>query len=231
MHRRASAALSLTALVTLAVTGCGNDSSTSAPSDAAPAATAKPNPTAEPAGVPLTSAALTARLLDESDLGQGYTRQAKSDNSDRDDVTVIGCPALEKLGGNGAAGGELDFPNSAEVTFSYARGSDSEVAEELYSDTVDKLGPNTRTVFEAMTGCPLYQVVVGDAPIAVATQKLPAPALGDEAWSQLLTFTVGGRDTVMKQTAVRSGSVLVVLSGSPALVDTHLTRAVDKARG
>ncbi|MGW6388911.1 hypothetical protein ACWFR1_00100 [Streptomyces sp. NPDC055103] len=82
-----------------------------------------------------------------------------------------------------------------------------------------------------MTACPLYQVVVGDTPIAVATQKLPAPALGDEAWSQLLTFTAGGRDTVMKQTAVRAGSVLVVVSGSPALVDTHLNRTVDKARG
>lgn len=228
MHRRASAALSL---IALAVAGCGNDSSISVPSDSAPAAAGRPTPTAEPARVPLTSAALTARLLDESDLGQGYSRQAKSDNSDRDDVTVIGCPALEKLGGDGAAGGKLDFPNSAKATFSYARGSGSEVAEELYSDTVDKLGPNTRTVFEAMTGCPLYQVVVGDAPIAVATQKLPAPALGDEAWSQLLTFTAGGRDTVIKQTAVRAGSVLIVVSGSPALVDTHLARAVDKARG
>ncbi|MFD3944979.1 hypothetical protein [Streptomyces sp. NPDC058579] len=231
MHRRASAALSLAALVALSVSGCAKDSSSPAPSDSAPAASGMRTPVAKPAQAPLSSAALAQRLLNESDLGQGYTRQAKSDNSGRDDVTVIGCPALEKLGGDGAAGEDLDFPNSAKATFSYTRGSDSEVAEELYSDTVDKLGPNTKTVFEAMTGCPLYQIVVGDAPITVATQKLPAPSLGDEAWSQLLTFTSGGHDTVMKQTAVRTGSILIVVSGSPALVDTHLTRAVEKARG
>ena len=231
MYRRASAALLLAASAALSVSGCAKDGLSTAPSASAAATSGKPTPAATPAQVALSSAALSKRLLDESDLGQGYTRQAKSDNSGRDDVTVIGCPALEKLGGDGAAGGDLDFPNSAKATFSYTRGSDSEVAEELYSDTVDKLAPGTRTVFEAMTGCPLYQIVVGDAPIAVATQKLPAPALGDEAWSQLLTFTAGGRDTVMKQTAVRAGSVLIVVSGSPALVDTHLTRAVDKARG
>ncbi|MFI9210263.1 hypothetical protein ACIGW7_19260 [Streptomyces sp. NPDC053253] len=230
MYRRASAALSLAALVALSVSGCAKDSS-SPPSGSAPAAAGKPTPAAKPVQAPLSSAALSERLLDETDLGQGYTRQTNTDDGDRDDVTVIGCPALEKLGGDSAAGGDLDFPNSAKATFSYTRGTDSEVAEELYSDTVDKLGPGTRTVFEAMTGCPLYQVVVGDSPIAVATQKLPAPALGDEAWSQLLTFTAGGRDTVIKQTAVRAGSVLIVVSGSPALVDTHLPRAVDKARG
>ncbi|WP_282697864.1 hypothetical protein [Streptomyces sp. CC208A] len=231
MHRRASAALSFAALAALAVSGCAKGSASPAVSDSAPAAAGKPAAAAKPAEAPLSSAALSRRLLDESDLGQGYTRQAKTDSGDRDDVTVIGCPALEKLGGDGAAGGDLDFPNSAKATFSYTRGPGSEVTEELYSDTVAKLAPGTRTVFEAMTGCPVYQVVVGDAPIAVTTQKLPAPALGDEAWSQLLTFTAGGRDTVMKQTAVRTGSVLVVVSGSPALVDTHLARAVDKARG
>ncbi|MER5737850.1 hypothetical protein ABT117_19530 [Streptomyces sp. NPDC002262] len=231
MHRRASASLSLAALVVLSVSGCAKDSSSSAPPASAPAAAGNPALAAKPAQDPLTSAALSKRLLDETDLGQGYTRKKETGQGDRDDVTVIGCPALEKLGGDGAAGGDLDFPNNAKATFSYNRGTGSEVAEELYSDSVDKLGPNTRTVFEAMTGCPLYQVVVGDSPIAVATQKLPAPALGDEAWSQLLTFTAGGRDTVMKQTAVRAGSVLIVVSGSPALVDTHLSRAVDKAQG
>ncbi|MFD6250657.1 hypothetical protein [Streptomyces roseolus] len=230
MHRRASASLSIAALVVLSVSGCAKGSSPSAPPASAPAAAGKPALAAKPAQDPLTSAVLFKRLLDETDLGQGYTRKKESGQGDRDDVTVIGCPALEKLGG-GAAGGDLDFPNSAKATFSYNRGTGSEVAEELYSDSVDKLGPNTRTVFEAMTGCPLYQVVVGDAPIAVTTQKLPAPALGDEAWSQLLTFTAGGRDTVMKQTAVRDGSILVVVSGSPALVDTHLARAVGKAHG
>ncbi|MFE5301678.1 hypothetical protein [Streptomyces sp. NPDC056632] len=229
MRRRASTTLSATVLAALTISGCSGSSATAGTTGSSPTAAAKLAPAAKPAAL-LTSAVLTERLLDESDLGQNYTRKPEN-GSNRDDVTVIGCPALEELGGDAAAGGSLDFPNSANATFAYTRSTDSEVAEELYSDTVDKLGPGTKSVFEAMTGCPLYQVVVGDSPIAVATQKLPAPALGDEAWSQLLTFTTGGHDTVMKQTAVRSGSVLVVVSGSPALVDTHLNRAVDKARG
>ncbi|WP_282697812.1 hypothetical protein [Streptomyces sp. CC208A] len=229
MRRRASTTLSAALLATLTLSSCAGSNTAAGDPGSSPTAPGKPAPVAKPS-VPLTSAALAGRLLDETDLGQGYTRKPETDSS-RDDVTVIGCPALENLGGDAAAGGNLDFPNSAKATFAYTRGTDSEVAEELYSDTEDKLGPGTKTVFKAMTSCPIYQVVVGDAPIAVATQKLPAPALGDEAWSQLLTFTAGGRDTVMKQTAVRAGSVLVVVSGSPALVDTHLTRAVDKARG
>jgi len=40
----------------------------------------------------------------------------------------------------------------------------------LHSDTVDRLGPNTKPVAEAGTGCPPYRVV------------------GDEAWSHLFTF-------------------------------------------
>ncbi|MEU8522362.1 hypothetical protein [Streptomyces sp. NPDC048577] len=225
MRRRTTIALAAAVLTTLAATGC----SSSATPDASSTVVDQSAAPAKPAAA-LTSQALAGRLLDEADLGQGYTRKAETDSS-RDDVTMIGCPALENLGGDAVAGGSLDFPNSAKATFAYTRGSDSEISEELYSDTVDKLGPNTEAVFEAMTGCPVYQIVVGDKPIAIATRKLPAPALGDEAWSQLLTFTAGGRDTVMKQTAVRAGSVFVVVSGSPALVDTHLARAVEKARG
>ncbi|GAA3388992.1 hypothetical protein [Streptomyces roseoviridis] len=230
MRRRASTALSAAVLASLTISGCAGSNARAGDSGSSPTAAVKPAPAARPAA-PLTSAALAEHLLDETDLGQGYTRKPESSSSSRDGVTVIGCPALEHLGGDAAAGGSLDFANSAKATFTYTRGTNSEVAEELYSDTQAKLGLDTKTVFEAMTSCPLYQVVVSDTPIAVATQKLPAPAMGDEAWSHLLTFTAGGRDTVMKQTAVRAGSVLVVVSGSPALVDTHLNRAVDKARG
>ncbi|GAA2442803.1 hypothetical protein GCM10010433_50030 [Streptomyces pulveraceus] len=82
-----------------------------------------------------------------------------------------------------------------------------------------------------MTGCPTYQVIAGGTPIDVASQKLPAPRrLGDEQWSQLLTFSTGGRSTVVKQTAIRDGSLLLVVSGSPTLVDRHLDKALDKAR-
>lgn len=229
MRPRATVALSAAVLTVLAASGCAENHPAPGFSGSSPTAAGKPASAANPAA-PLTSAALSERLLDEDDLGQGYTRKPQT-GGNRDDVTVIGCPALEKLGGDTAAGGSLDFPHSAKATFTYTPGTSSEVTEELYSDTQDSLGPGTKTVFDAMTGCPLYQVVVGDTPIAVATQRLPAPALGDEAWSQMLTFTAGGRNTVVKQTAVRTGSVLVVVSGSPALVDTHLTRAIDKARG
>ncbi len=81
-----------------------------------------------------------------------------------------------------------------------------------------------------MTGCPTYQVVAGGTPIDMASQKLPTPhGLGDEQWSQLLTFSTGGRSTVVKQTAIRDGSLLLVISGSPALVDRHLGKALAKA--
>ncbi|MCF1595772.1 hypothetical protein [Streptomyces muensis] len=52
--------------------------------------------------------------------------------------------------------------------------------------------------------------------------------MGDERWSQLLSFTAGGRSQVAKQTAVRTGTVVVVLSGSSALVDAHVEKALDR---
>ncbi|MFD7556628.1 hypothetical protein ACFV9E_19065 [Streptomyces sp. NPDC059835] len=71
-----------------------------------------------------------------------------------------------------------------------------------------KLSSSTEQIFEARTGCPVYQIVAGSNPVKITTQNLAALAIGDEAWSQLLTFTAGGRDSVVKQTAVRSGPVL-----------------------
>lgn len=44
-----------------------------------------------------------------------------------------------------------------------------------------------------------------------------------------MTFSAGGRDTVVKQAAVRDGGTLVVVSGSPALVDQYLGKALAKA--
>ncbi len=34
---------------------------------------------------------------------------------------------------------------------------------------------------------------------------------------------------MVKQTAIRDGSLLLIVSGSPALVDRHLDKALDKA--
>ncbi|WP_324290103.1 MULTISPECIES: hypothetical protein [Streptomyces] len=176
----------------------------------------------------MSSSVLAGRLLAEADLGQDYTR--KPENTARhDDVTVIGCPALEQLGGDAATGGSLDFPNKAKATFLYSGSTGSEISEELYSDNAQKLTDGTKRIFDAMTGCPVYQVVVGSKPIKITTQKLAAPALGDQSWSQLLTFTAGGQDSIVKQTAIRTGAILLIVSGSPALVDSHVEKALAKA--
>ncbi|MDJ0381799.1 hypothetical protein [Streptomyces sp. G-G2] len=46
----------------------------------------------------------------------------------------------------------------------------------------------------------------------------------------MLTFTVGGQDSIVKQTAVQTGAVLLIVSGSPALVDAHTEKALTKTR-
>ncbi|WP_159040891.1 hypothetical protein [Streptomyces sp. FxanaA7] len=171
-------------------------------------------------------AALVKGLLDESDLGEGYTHMAQRP-AQHDDVTVIGCPALEKLGSEAAVGGSFEFPHKAKASFTDAGGSDS-LAEELYSDTGERLSEGVSRIFAALTSCPTYQVLVGATPVTVTAQKVPVPRLGDERWSQLLSFTAGGRSQVAKQTAVRTGTVVVVLSGSSALVDAHVEKALDR---
>ncbi|MEU6229802.1 hypothetical protein [Streptomyces sp. NPDC047042] len=220
--RVATTALGITAAL-LAVPACSTDITGT---KHATARTGSPTDTTQAA--PLTSAALETRLLDQSDLGSGYLRKPER-LTQHDDVTVIGCPALGELGGDAATGATLTFPRKAKTAFTYG-GSSSEIAEELYSDGANKLSDGIGRIFDAMTGCPTYQVVAGGTPIDIASQKLPAPhGLGDEQWSQLLTFSAGGRSTVVKQTAIRDGSLLLIVSGSPALVDRHVGKALTKA--
>jgi len=224
--RVTSTALGITAAL-LAVPACSTNAAGTRPDTAPSARTGKPADAAQQAA-PLTSATLETRLLDQSDLGSGYLRKPERPTQN-DDVTVIGCPALSELGGDAATGGTLTFPHKAKASFTYG-GSSSEVSEELYSDSVEKVSGGIDRIFDAMTGCPIYQVVAGGTPIDMASQKLPAPHdLGDEQWSQLLTFSTGGRSTVVKQTAIRDGSLLLIVSGSPALVDRHLDKALAKA--
>ncbi|MFJ2649895.1 hypothetical protein ACIO1C_24635 [Streptomyces sp. NPDC087420] len=64
----------------------------------------------------------------------------------------------------------------------------------------------------------------------VTTQKMPTARLGDERWSLRMTFTAGGSSSVVKQTAIRTGTTVVLLAGSPALVDAHVNEALTKAR-
>ncbi|MGW3251401.1 hypothetical protein ACWDCX_12575 [Streptomyces fungicidicus] len=216
--RVAITALGITAAL-LAVPACSTDT-TGSKHQTPSSRTGKP--------VALSSAALESRLLDPRDLGSGYLPKPERP-AQHDDVTVIGCPALSELGGDAATGGTLAFPHKAKADFTYG-GSSSDISEELYSDSAKKLSDGIDRIFDAMTGCPTYQVVAGGTPVDVTSQKLPAPhAGGDEQWSQLLTFIAGGRSTVVKQTAIRDGNLLLVVSGSPALVDRHLDKALDKA--
>ncbi|MEU0843958.1 hypothetical protein ABZ370_31400 [Streptomyces sp. NPDC005962] len=224
--RVATTALGITAAL-LSLPACTTDTTGTKPDTAPSARTGKPTRAVEKAAV-LSSATLETRLLDRSDLGSGYLRKPERP-AQHDDVTVVGCPALNELGGDAATGGTPTFPRKAKTAFTYG-GSSSEVSEELYSDSANKLSDGIERIFDAMTGCPTYQVVAGGTPIDMASQKLPAPrGLGDEQWSQLLTFSTGRRSTVVKQTAIRDGCLLLIVSGSPALVDRHLGKALAKA--
>ncbi|MFE6164902.1 hypothetical protein ACFQ7F_39010 [Streptomyces sp. NPDC056486] len=224
--RVTTTALGITAAL-LTLPACTTNTAGTKP-DTAPSARAGKRADAAQRATPLTSAALETRLLDQSDLGSGYLRKPERP-ARHDDVTVIGCPALSELGDDAATGGTLAFPRKAKADFTYG-GSSSEIAEELYSDSANKLSDGIGRIFDAMTGCPTYQVVAGGTPIDMASQKLPAPhSLGDEQWSQLLTFTAGGRSTVVKQTAIRDGSLLLIVSVSPTLVDRQLDKALTKA--
>jgi hypothetical protein len=233
MPRRSTAtALTATALSLLALSACSTNSSSTTESSPAPSAAAPKRDEGSGSVTVLSSEHLRGRLPTTEDLGEGYAPKPQRDDRrgpGRDDVTVNGCPALERLGGEAGAGGSLDFPRRAKAAFTYTGSHDAELSVELYSDTVARLSASTGRIFEAMTECPVYQVVIGSTPVKVGTQKVPAPGLGDEQWSQLLTFTTGGRESIVKQTAVRTGAVLVVVSGSPALVDTHIERALAKA--
>ncbi|MDK1349031.1 hypothetical protein QNO09_38435 [Streptomyces sp. 378] len=222
--RVATTALGITAVL-LAVPACSTE--TTGSKHQTSSRTGKPTEAArEPAA--FSSAALESRLLDPRDLGSGYLPKPERP-AQHDDITVIGCPALSELGGDAATGGTLSFPHKAKADFTYG-GSSSEISEELYSDSTQKLSDGITRIFDAMTGCPTYQVVAGGTPVNVTSQKLPAPhGLGDEQWSQLLTFSTGGRNTVVKQTAIRDDSLLLIVSGSPALVDRHLDKALTKA--
>ncbi|WP_060902654.1 hypothetical protein [Streptomyces europaeiscabiei] len=229
MRLHTTTALSLSVLTVLAMAGCSTGST---PTDGPvfPASAPKQQEGKHaPALAPLSSAELSKRLLDERDLGERYLRKPQQPRG-HDDVIASGCPALDELGGAAVVGGGLDFPRKAKTSFTYAHGSNSEVAEELYSDTEERLSNGVGRIFEAMTSCPTYQLFFGSTPVKVSTQKVAAARLGDELWSQLLTFTGSGRSHLVKQTAVRTGTVVVVVSGSPGLVDAHLAKAVDKAR-
>ena len=225
MRRSITTALGLSAVCTvLTLTGCAGHSESA--DSSAPARRGGSTPSTS---APLSSARLNQRLLNESDLGEGYTRKPEAPRRN-DDVTVIGCPALAKLGSDAVTGFGLNFTRKAKASFAYTGSSNSEVSEELYSDSAAKLSTGIGRVFDAMLSCRAYQVTSGSTVVDMGTAKSAAPDLGDEQWSQLLTFSVGGQRSVVKQTAIRTGNILVIVSGSPGLVDAHLDKALGKAR-
>ncbi|MGW6791299.1 hypothetical protein [Streptomyces chartreusis] len=221
-------ALCLGTATVLVLTACSDGSARATDPTSSGSAFGRQEGRNAPAAGPLSSAALAKRLLDEGDLGEGYARKAEQPGR-HDDVTVTGCPALGELG-DAAAGGSLGFPRRAKVSFTYASGTGSEVSEELYSGTAAELSSGVGRIFEAMTSCSSYQVLVGSTAVTVTAQNVSVPRLGDERWSQMLTFTADGRSHVVKQTAVRVGMVVAVVSGSAALVDALVVKAVAKAR-
>ena len=190
MHRSTTTAVALSALTVLVLTGCSR-STEPADSSAASSAPAHRGGNSASASAPLSSAKLNERLLNESDLGKGYTRKLQA-AVQHDDVTVIGCPALEKLGSDAATGATLAFTRKAKASFTYAGSTNSEVSEELYSDSATKLSNGIGKVFNAMISCPSYQVASGSSVVDMGTEKTAAPDLGDEQWSQLLTYSAGG---------------------------------------
>ncbi|WP_172387206.1 hypothetical protein [Streptomyces sp. MNP-20] len=220
--------LAVTALAALSLMGCSGDNSSS--SHASPKTTSTtPRGEGAKAAAPLSSAALNKRLLTVNDLGEGYVRKAPVIQHN-DDVRVIGCPALDKLGSEGATGVSLSFPRRAKTAFAYSGSSNSEMSEDLYSGAAGVLSDGVGKIFDAMVSCPTYQVVAGTTVIDMTTQTTTAPALGEEQWSQLLTYAGGGQRTIVKQTAIRAGNVVVIVSGSPTLVDAHLDKALAKAQ-
>ncbi|MEU8787586.1 hypothetical protein [Streptomyces sp. NPDC048637] len=229
MRLSTTTALGLSILTVLALTGCSTSPQSSDAPAASSATPAHRSGNGAKAPAPLSSAKLSKRLLDAGDLGEGYTRKA-APALRHDDVSVIGCPALAKLGGATATGSSLSFPRKAKASFTYAGSSSSEVSEELYSDSATKLSTGIGEIFDAMVSCSSYQVASGNTVIDIGTRKTTAPNLGDEQWSQLLTYSAGGQRSVVKQTAIRTGNVLLVVSGSPALVDTHIAKALHKAQ-
>lgn len=204
-----------TVLSGVLITGCssGGEDST---------ADAKAKPAAEPK--PLTEGALRPLLLSQADLGAGYVQaQEESGSGKFDDVSVQGCPSLEKLG---QSGDETMFASKAETSFTYD--TDASLGEELHSDRPSVLSSKLRELFGAYTSCPTYTMTAGTTPIEVKVAKSVTPELGDEQFAYTSTMELPSGAQVLKTMAVRKGNIAVMLVGAPALVDRHMKTAVSK---
>lgn len=220
--------LGLSAPTILALAGCSNGSTcTNSPTASAPV---RPEGKDASAPRPLFSAALSKRLLDESGLGEGYIRRPEQPKR-HDAVTVTGCPALEARR-QGRGRWQPRLPTQGEGVLHLhgrqrLRGGRGAVQRHR-AEALRRRGPDLR-------GDDFVPHVPG------ATRQYPrhyydpegacrGPA-GRGAVESAAHLLAGGRSSVVKQTAVRVGRVVAVVSGSSALVDAHVERAVAKARG
>lgn len=205
-----------TAVCGVLITGCssGGGGGDEAKAQAKPTAELKP----------LTEGALRPLLLSQADLGAGYVQvQEKADTGKYDDVSVQGCPSLEKLG---QSGDKEMFAAKAETSFTYD--TDATLGEELHSDRPSVLSSKLRELFGAYTACPTYTMTAGTTPIEVKVSKSATPEVGDEQFAYTSTMELPSGAQVLKTMAVRKGNVAVMLVGAPALVDRHIKAAVGK---
>ncbi|AJT61753.1 hypothetical protein T261_0060 [Streptomyces lydicus] len=136
---------------------------------------------------------------------------------------MSGCPALEELGKHSD---EVQFATKTSAGFTF--GTDSELGEELHSDTPSKLSAGLRRLVRAQTSCPTYTMTSGSTPVTVTVHKDAAPSPGPDAYAFTTTLNGPSGTSVLKTAAVRRGNVLVTLVGAPALVDRHIKAAVAK---
>lgn len=221
MRLRPSFIVTSTCLALWALTNCSVSSSDSAPAKAqaeTPVATAGNHEVLPPER-------LADRLLTTDDLGPGYaSRPAATTTSP--EASVAGCPQLEQLG-SAADNPYAMFPNQGKRVFTGPGGT--QLTEELYSAPPKDLSAGVGRIMTAMGACPSYQLVTATTVAEVRTQTVPVPRFGDEQWGQVLTVTAGGRRTLVQQTVIRDGAVLLVVSGSPAEVAVHWQSALTKA--
>ncbi|MEU2855590.1 hypothetical protein [Streptomyces syringium] len=199
------------------ITGC---SSGSGGGDSDEKAQARPATDSKP----LAQGALRPLLLTQADLGTGYLQVQEKPGTDKfGDVSVQGCPSLEKLG---QRGDEMMFASKAETSFTYD--TKATLGEELHSDRPSVLSSKLSELFGAYTACPTYTMTAGDTPIEVKIAKSATPKLGDEQFAYTSTMELPSGAQVLKTMAVRKGNVAVMLVGAPALVDRHIEAAVGK---
>ncbi|MFE5517924.1 hypothetical protein ACFQ9Q_09365 [Streptomyces virginiae] len=219
MRLRHCAILTTACLALWALTSCS-----------APPSASAPTATQEEAPVPvdhevLSSEQLAERLLTADDLGPGYAARSSAATASSE-ASVEGCPQLEHVGST-VDNPYAMFPNQGKRVFAGPGGT--QLTEELYSAPPKDLSAGVGRIMTAMGACPSYRLVTATTVAEVRTQAVPVPRLGDEQWGQVLTVTAGGRRTVVQQTVIRDGAVLLVVSGSPAEAMVHGQAAVTKA--